>query len=104
MNSHENRYIARFLATSRIALGLHEDSFTHGMKEDAPAHGRPRRAPSNCSPAEMRLTMSQRERVFALLRALAAPHVLNARGSADSRLHLRPRHSRPLPRRRDRGG
>jgi hypothetical protein len=67
MNSHDARYLARFLAASRIALGLdaHADA---GPDEAQSGAANPKGQPATgCPPTEMRLTAGQHEKVFVML-------------------------------------
>lgn len=69
MNSHDRRYIARFLVTSRVALGLYAHADAGPNEAQSGAANRQRQPATSCLLTEMRLSASQREKVFAVLEA-----------------------------------
>ena len=83
MNSHDARYLARFLAASRIALGLDAHAEAGPDEAQSGAANRQGQPATSCPLTEMRPTAGQREKVFAGLEAYGP--VIRARMKAARR-------------------
>ncbi|HEV7802321.1 MAG TPA: hypothetical protein VGP15_14685 [Burkholderiales bacterium] len=76
MNNHESRYVARFLAVSRVALGLERRTDTAHAAAPNAADDLRTQPSRRCALAEMRLTEIARLRAGAMreLRAILTPY------------------------------